>query len=151
MTVKPETLSETFKQMSPATIRKLILEGEAYLAEQAYTGILAVLKTGIGLGLDSVILSPTDPPELRIVTAIGMETQADWRSIGKLITKAGVVLGKEEIGMRVEVENTEDFTSGTCEMTIAAFPPRFKFLYDVEENCVPVKDALSFLCPTHDN
>ncbi len=151
MTEKPETLSETFKQMSPATIRKLILEGEAYLAEQAYTGILAVLKTGVGLGLDSVLLCPTGHPEIQIVTTTGPEHGAGWRSLGKLITKAGVIMGKEEIGMRLQIENSEEYVSGVCSMTIEAFPPRFKFLYDADENSISAQDALAFLSPTDDN
>ena len=147
MTVKPETLSETFKQMSPATIRKLILEGEAYLAEKAFTGILAVLKTGVGLGLDSVVMCPTDHPEIRIVTTTGSDARADWRSVGKLVTQAGVIMGNEEIPLQVQIANTEDYVTGTCTMIIDAFPPVFRFLYDAEEEHVSVQDALSFLSP----
>lgn len=145
MTEKPETLSESFRQMHPATIRKLILEGEAYLATQAYTGILAVLKTSVGLNLNSMVMCPVEQREIQIVTPIGPDTQADWRSIGKLVTKAGVIMGNEAIGLKVEIENTEDFTTGICTMTIGAFPPPFKFLYDADEPSVSAQDTLSFL------
>lgn len=150
MTEKPETISESLKQMDVGTIRRIILEAEAFLAEQVFTNIVTVLKVGVGQGLVCTVNTPEDVAELQVLAMTTPGHPAGWKSLGKLITTAGSLMGRAGIVTQVSVETAPDFDGGACAINIKAFPPSFSFLHDAEE-AVTAEEALAFLNVTDDN
>jgi len=142
MTEKTETLTESLQRMDVLTIRRLVSEAEAYLAEQSYTNILAVIKVGIGLGLAYDIIPGANTNSLMLVST---ET-AEWKSLGKHLSAAGTLMNKAGINMEVSAENTSDFKGGMYTLTINSFPPPFKFLNDAEDP-LTAEEVLEYLEP----
>jgi len=150
MTEKPETISESLRQMDVATIRLILLEMEAYLAEQTFSSILTVLKVGVGLGLDCNVLPPMGAPELRIKVTTAPDDPVGWKSIGKLITTTGSLMNKVGIDTHITTENLPKFVGASSAITIRAFPPSLSFLRDVDDS-ISAQDVLLYLDTPDDN
>jgi hypothetical protein len=140
MTDQIESLNDSLKRMNVLTIRKLISEAEAYLAEQSFSNILAAFKVGIGLGLSYDILPAVDNTVIHMVST----ATADWKAMGKHIAAVGSLMNKAGIDFEVTAENTSDFNGGMYVICICAFPPPLKFLLDCDDP-LSAQEVLEYL------
>ncbi len=155
MTEQPETFNEVLAQMDSERIRKFIIEAETFLAArmaQTSNNILAILKVGIGLGLDCGIVTP---PEGKRALEIMIHTPEDmvtgWKALGKFISSTGNLMGKVGVDVEIILESIPGRPeAGNCAATLKTFPPNYSFLLDADTgDKISATDVLAYMEPEH--
>lgn len=108
---RPTTIIESFKTMDAMTIRKLVLEAEAYLEEQAFTATLAVLKVALGHQLYCGVRAESglQPENMKVfVRTTDKMTSNRWKILGKFITTAGILFEKAGVSFIMKTESSAE-------------------------------------------
>jgi hypothetical protein len=139
---EPTTILESLQKMGGRTIRKLILEAETYMADQAYESVVATLKSAIGLGLPAR-LQKTTPNDPCVMLDISID-EPQWRSISKLIAATGGFMDKAAVPILFKIGKSIGETT-RVRIVASTFHPRFEILLNMEEDEITARDFLGIL------
>lgn len=145
---KPTTLLESFKTMSAASIRKVVIEAEAYLEAVALTATLAVLKAAIGQKLECVVAANRMEVLCVNVDTANIPQPQRWKVLGKFIATAGSLLERAGIPVSIDIKNVGGENPATLmSLTLLQIHPRFKEmlrnLAEDNETSIAAKDILT--------
>jgi len=135
-------ITESLKRMDGRTIRKFIMECEAYLHEQSFLAVVAMLKAAVGLSLPAIIERPNEVDPI-ITMRISVEDR--WKDIGKLIVAAGTIMSKADVPLVVKLGQGH-LPETNVKLCASAFTGRFNCLLELQpEETMTARELLTAL------